>query len=182
MKKWGRPAGLIVVQRDSKLPYTAVLELVQTHSTLQCWSPCDSNRIETFETHQTHLKPPNSAGLLAVRTWRQKLIYKMKIQRKSGKRKDSVVEWKKTNEECQARPKAAKRQCLCADLSSCDSLTEERVRDSIFFRLREGFGKSKPKSKRLMDATISRRHWWITHNLPRVSEVENFPFFVINDG
>ena len=63
MKKWGRPAGLIVVQRDSKLPYTAALELVQTHSTLQCWSPCDSNRIKTFETHQTHLKPPNSAGL-----------------------------------------------------------------------------------------------------------------------
>ena len=80
----------------AKLPYTVALELVQTHSTLQCWSPCNSNRIETFKTHQTHLKLPNSAGLLVVRTWRQKMIYKMKIQRKSGKRKDSVVEWKKT--------------------------------------------------------------------------------------
>ena len=55
-------------------------------------------------------------------TWWQKLIFKMKNQRKSGKRKDSVVAVEE-DKKCQARPKAAKRQRLCADLSGCDSLT-----------------------------------------------------------
>ena len=84
------------------------------------------------------------------------------------------------NEECQARPKAAKRQRLCADLSGCDSLTEEEFERGSS-KLKEELQKNKPKSKtvkRLMDVTFSRRHWWITHDLPHVSEVvEKFPLF-----
>ena len=112
-------------------------------------------------------------------TWRQKLIFKMKNQRKSGKRKDSVVAVEE-DEECQARPKAAKRQRLCVNLSGCDSLTEEEF-ERASIKLKEEFGKTKPKSKtvkRLMDATFSRRHSWITHDLPHISEVvDKFPFF-----
>ena len=103
----------------------------------------------------------------------------MKNKRKSGKRKGSVVAVEK-DDESQARPKAAKRQHLCADLSGCDSLTEEEFKTASF-KLRVEFGKSKQKSKsvkKLMDATFFRRHWWITHDLPHVSEVvETFPFF-----
>ena len=86
----------------------------------------------------------------------------MKNQRKSGKRNDSVVAVE--IDESQARPKAAKRQRLCADLSGCDSLTEEEFKTASF-KLRVEFWKSKQKSKlvkRVMDATFSRRHWWIT--------------------